>query len=262
MKTTSTLLLAATLTASSLVTPQARADYQDMSNSYGMMATFHFNNAQLIAQQTTSQIMLSNNAAAQERLSTRRKSPRGVVRKTPQKARVTTTYRASPAVSKRVQTRLLALVAKTGNSPETVAQLKRDFQSDVIGAWAKSVAADGLRGGDVVDAMTANWVQNWQVANSVMTTKPTQVRAVRRQLTGILASNAAFAKLSNAQRQEMAEGFIYGQVLQSNVYLDAIKRGDKTLQKQISDGTATGFKKGMGLDLRRVRLSDAGFAAR
>ncbi len=92
-----------------------------------------------------------------------------------------------------------------------------------------------------------------------MTVTPTQMRAVRHQLAGVLASNAAFAKLPNSQRQEMAEGLIYSQVLQSAVYLDAIKRGNKTLQKQISDATHAGFKKRMGLDLRGVKLTNAGF---
>lgn len=190
---------------------------------------------------------------------TKRKSPRVVRRKTPKKALATTTYRASPAVSKQVQTRLIAFVAKS-NSPETVAQLKRDLQTDLIGAWAKQMAADGLKRGDVADAMTANWVQSWQVANNVMETKRAQVQGARRQLASILTSNAGFAKLSNAQRQEMAEGFIYSQALQSAAYLDAVRRGDKTLQKQISDGTHVGFKKSMGLDLRTVKLSNTGFA--
>jgi len=244
-----TLFLAATLCASALVMPVARAQ---ISNYYTYKVPIDFAgmNERRMALDASSEIIEN----------TGRKSVRSV-RRTP-KVRAVTTYRASRAVSQRVQTRLIAFVVKAGNSPATVAQLKRDLQGNVIGKWARQVASDGLRSGDVADAMAANWVQNWQVANGVMETQPAQVRGVRRQLAAILADNAAFAKVSNAGRQEMAEGFIYSQVLQGAAYLDAIKRGDKTLQKQISDATSAGFKKGMGLDLRGVQLTDTGFKSK
>ena len=247
------LLLAATLCASALVIRPAQAqDYMGYGQVYitaGM---------DMAAQQPMlDQIRRDSQRRIDENRQGTSSRP---IRRTP-KVRAVTTYRASRAVGQRVQTRLIAFVAKS-NSPATVAQVKRDLEGDVVGKWAKVAASDGLGRGDVADAMAENWGQNWQIANGVMSVTPAQMRGLRRQLAGILTSNAAFARLSNAGRQEMAEGFIYSQALQGAAYLDAVKRGDQARQKQISDGTRAGFQKATGLDLRRLELTDTGFAAR
>ena len=36
---------------------------------------------------------------------------------------------------------------------------------DPIGSWSGIVRSDGLRSGDVADAMAAYWVMNWVIAN-------------------------------------------------------------------------------------------------
>lgn len=109
-----TLFLAATLAISGLVTPQARADYFDMGTDYinaGMSMAAQEPMMRQIARDSERQI-------DEDRRKT--SSPRGVRHKSPTVTRAITTYRASRAVSQRVQTRLIALVAKT-SSPQTVA---------------------------------------------------------------------------------------------------------------------------------------------
>jgi hypothetical protein len=51
--------------------------------------------------------------------------------------------------------------------PTALACARSVQQQDLLGVWEKHVSVDGLRRGDVADAMTAYWVQNWQIANNV-----------------------------------------------------------------------------------------------
>ncbi len=249
-----TLFLTATLCASALVTRPARADYMDFGQVYinaGMNMAIHDSIVLDIRRQSESQ-------------NTERKASasRGSKAKTPKKALTTTTYRESSAVHNRVLTRFTDWVATHTNATDAAA-IRRDFENDMLGRWAKESSKNGLKRGDVADALTAYWVTNWMIANRVTSDpKPAQVRAVRRFFVSALSSTPAFARATNAQRQEMAEGYIYSAVLQDGAFGQVFHTGDKALIQRYSDGRAASFKKEMGLDLRTVQLTDAGFAAK
>jgi len=249
--TTTTLFLAATLCAGALVMPQARAQFY----SWSAIPDYSYLVRSPASLKITQEI-------GRESQNTARESTGGVRKTTPKKALTTTTYRESPAVSKQVLTRFTDWVATKANATDAAA-IRRDFENDMLGRWAKESSENGLHRGDVADALTAYWVTNWMIANRVTSDPtPAQVRAVRRLFVSVLSSTPAFAKATNAQRQEMAEGFIYNTVLQSSAFGQVFHTGDKALLKSYSDGRAASFKQEMGFDLRTVRLTDAGFAAK
>lgn len=192
----------------------------------------------------------------------KRKASTRPIRRTPKEVLTTTTYRESPAVSKRVLKGFTDWIATKANATDAEA-IRRDFENDIVGRWAKEVRENGLKRGDVADALTAYWVTNWMIANRVTSDpKPVQVRAVRRLFASVLSSTPAFAKATNAQRQEMAEAYIYNTVLQGGAFGQVFHTGDKALIKRFSDGRAASFKTEMGFDLRTVKLTNAGFAAK
>ena len=242
------------------MTPAARADYWDMSQSYGMMATDNFNAAQFYANQNFNVNVASDVLESGKSKNSERKSSRPI-RRTPKKVLTTTTYRESSAVRTRVLKGFTGWIATQTNATDA-ASIRRDFEDDVLGRWAKEVKMDGLKRGDVADAMTDYWVKNWMIANRVTFTNRAQVQGVRRFFASALASTPAFAKATDAQRQEMAEGFIYNAILQGSVFAQVFHTGNKALIKQISDARAAQFKKETGLDLRTMKLTDAGFAAK
>jgi hypothetical protein len=247
-----TLFLAATLCASGFVTRPARAQF-----SGGLYGIYHVPidiagmNERRIALDASSQVIEN----------TGNKSTRNV-RRTPKKALTTTTYHESPAVTKRTVTRFTNWISTQTNATDAAA-IRRDFENDMLGRWAKGVSETGLKRGDVADALTTYWVANWQIANRV-TSDPTnaQVRAVRRLFVSVLSSTPAFARATNAQRQEMAEGYIHGAVLQSAAFAQIFHTGDKALLQRYSDGRAASFKTEMGFDLRTVQLTDTGFKSK
>ncbi|WP_233503517.1 DUF6683 family protein [Sphingomonas psychrotolerans] len=175
-------------------------------------------------------------------------------------ATASTRYRGSPVVSARVRAQFGDFVAKA--DPANAGRLRNAvLQQDLLGAWEKHVAVDGLRRGDVADAMAAYWVQNWQIANKVPFASRAQVQAVRGQVSRALAASPAFAKLDDAARQEMAETFMLNFVAQGSAFSDATARRDAGAAARLSDAAAARFRQGMNLDLRRLRLTAAGFSA-
>lgn len=173
----------------------------------------------------------------------------------PRSARVDTRYRASPQVSARVRGQFADFAAKA--DPAQAARLRQVIQTqDLVGAWERHVSVDGLRRGDVADAMAAYWVQNWQIANAVAFTDRAQVQAVRGQVARALASNSAFARLDDAGKQEMAETFMLNFVAQGSAFSAA--QGDAALSRRLSDAAVARFR-AENLDLRQLKLTKAGF---
>jgi hypothetical protein len=176
----------------------------------------------------------------------------------PPRSAAGTRYRASPAVSKRVRAQFAEFVVRA--DPPNADRLRVFVQqNDLLGAWAKHVAVDGLQRGDVADAMTAYWVQNWQIANQVPFASRRQVQAVRAQISDALATSSAFASLGDAARQEMAETFMLNFVAQGAAFSDAMTRRDAGAAARLSEAAAARFRKDMNLDLRRLQLTESGF---
>lgn len=172
-------------------------------------------------------------------------------------AAVDTRYRGSPTVSAQVRAKFADFVARL--DPANAEQLRKVVQQqDLLGMWEKHVAVDGLRRGDVADAMAAYWVQNWLMANKVPFASRAQVQAVRAQVTRALGASPAFARMGDAARQEIAETFMLNLVAQGSAYSDAASRRDAEAVARLSDAAAARFRKDMNLDLRRLKLTEAG----
>ena len=190
--------------------------------------------------------------------------------KTPKKAPATTTYRESPAVSQRVAKGFTDWIVSQA-APGEATFLRRSFDRDGLEQWARgsreqwtrAVKRMGLKRGDVADALAGYWVINWQIANrSAGDRKPAQVRAVRAVFASVLASNPAFAKTSDAGRQEIAETYIHNAIFQASAFLEIVYSENNALLQRASNARDISFKRETGLDLRTVKLTDAGFAAK
>lgn len=170
-----------------------------------------------------------------------------------------TGYKSSPAVSARLRGQFADFLARA--DPANAARLRQAVrQNDLLGLWERHVAVDGLRRGDVADAMAAYWVQNWQIANKVSYTSRAQVQAVRGQVARALGASPAFARMGDAARQELAETYMLNFVAQGSAFSDAVARKDAALAARLSDAAVARFRSDMKLDLRRLRLTPAGFA--
>lgn len=169
-----------------------------------------------------------------------------------------TGYRTSPAVTSRVKQQFSDFVRSTGgNGPGIAAAMERE---DFFARWGRHVAQYGLRRGDVADAMTAYWFLNWQIANDVRSVSRSQVQAAKNQVQSRMRTNANFADLTEAQKQEMAEVLILNFIAQSVAYEDAMRDNDASMQRRLQNAAIARFRNEMGLNLQDMQLTEAGFS--
>lgn len=195
-------------------------------------------------------------------ISSGRSSTPAARRPAPTAQRAPTTYVASPVVSARVQKQFADWVGQQ-SGPEAGRKVGEILRGgDPVRSWAGIVGGDGLRPGDVADALAGYWILNWAMANGADNNRA-QAQAARRQVAELIAANPAYARLAPAQRQEMAETLMLNFLLQHAAYVDAMKRGDKALMGRLGDAAAARFQREMGVDLRRLELTPAaGFVRR
>lgn len=173
----------------------------------------------------------------------------------------TTAYAPSPAVSQRVRRQFADWVGQQ-SGPEAGRRMAGILSTgDPVKSWAGIVGGDGLRPGDVADALTGYWVLNWVMANGADNNRA-QAQGALRQVRGMIADNPAYARLGPAQRQEMAETLMLNFLLQHAAYVDAMKRGDRDLARRLGDAANARFKTEMGVNLRQLNLTPAGFVRR
>ncbi|WP_159998735.1 DUF6683 family protein [Roseomonas sp. 18066] len=176
--------------------------------------------------------------------------------------RVVTSYRADPAVSARVMRQFSAFVARQNNTADVAAMEAQLRQADLPGLWQKIWGGDGLRAGDLVDAQASYFLINWIIANGQGDTTRAQTQAVRAQLAGIIAGTPSAPRLTEAQRQEMAEVLILNGAIQAMAYVDARNANDRAALSRLAEAAATRFRSEAQLDLRRLAVTEAGFSAR
>ena len=166
-----------------------------------------------------------------------------------------TRYRPSAAVSIRVRKQFVGWMGRTVGAADASRLAAALERGDPVQSWSTIVASDGLRRDDLADALAAYWVLNWAIANGADNNR-SQALAVRAQVRAILAGQASRA---DAQRQEMAEIFILNFLIQHAAYVEAVQRGNRELQRRLGDAAMVRFRKEMGVDLRKLRLTDSGF---
>jgi hypothetical protein len=179
----------------------------------------------------------------------------------PSAGSVSTRYRSSPQVSARVRKQFSDWMGKQ-TSAEGGRRVAQELDRiDPVRSWAQLVSAEGLRPGDTADALVAYWIFNWVMANGGDSNR-TQVLAVREQVRPIIASTPGYARLNEAQRQEMSEVFMLNFLIQHAAYTDALKRGDRDTVRRIGDAAVARFRNEMGVDLRQLQLTEVGFVRR
>ncbi|MDR6532544.1 hypothetical protein J2800_003302 [Caulobacter rhizosphaerae] len=69
----------------------------------------------------------------------------------------------------------------------------------------------------------------------------------------------AFAHVDEPGRQEFAETLMLNLLVQQAAYVDAVERDDRVMQQRLGDAAVARFRNEMGVDLRRLRLTNQGF---
>lgn len=185
--------------------------------------------------------------------------PSGGERRTAKRMAVSTGYKASPAISANVRRQFVDSVNELSGA-QAASQVRAALEAgDPVASWAGIVRNDGLRAGDVADAMAAYWILNWVIANRSDNNK-SQAVGVRDQMRRVVGSNAGFVRLNDAGRQEIAEVLMLNFLAQHAAYVDALRKGDEAQLQRLSTAAVKRFRNEMKLDPRRISLTNAGFS--
>lgn len=170
-----------------------------------------------------------------------------------------TSYPPSTVISARIQRQFLDTI-RWSISAEARNNLAAAFaERPALEIWQDLVAADGLKTGNVADAITAYWVLNWVTANARYNLKIDN-GPIRKQILAAMAQDANFRGLSNLQRQEMAEGYILKFLVEHAALNDAMARKDVAALGALALGAATRFRREMGVDLLSLEPGPQGFS--
>lgn len=167
----------------------------------------------------------------------------------------------SPSQSRR-RANLAAFIDRTRkidpNGADAMQQLV--MSSDVISQIDQVMRPLGLRADNVADAYAVWWVAAWQAVNNRdLGSSEAVYSSVKTQTSNALISTPAFASVTDAQKQELAESMLV-QAAMIDAYVD-FAAGNPTQQAALAKAVNQGAKK-MGLDLTKMNLTEKGFVPR
>lgn len=167
---------------------------------------------------------------------------------------------ADAAVSQMMAERYLDNVRRhyDPQSASTIAQTFAD--KPVRSAYREAAGPYGLSERDLRDVTTAWLVTSWMVVNQAPLPTRSQVQAVRTQLGDWFAGKPL--NVDARQRQIEAEDMMYQLVSLIYARQEGEQAGDRDGLARLADATTRALQQQRNLDLRRMRLTDAGFGPR
>ncbi|TRW17356.1 hypothetical protein [Glacieibacterium frigidum] len=166
------------------------------------------------------------------------------------------TYTPTAALQQQAQSEMLTRLR--AKNPEAARTLAVQFQRVNFGKVYRGVVAPfGLRDNDTADILTAYTALGYLIGSGDADPSPAAVRALRNQIAPRLAADTRLS--SPTGRAKLGEELKLLFVTLHAGWQSARREGNLA---QYSDGVARMFAQQGGDDLRRVRLTDAGFVRR
>jgi hypothetical protein len=168
-----------------------------------------------------------------------------------------TSYKPSSIISARIEKKFLDSI-RWNVGAEIRDQLASAFaERPALETWQELVKADGLKTGDVADAITAYWVLNWVTANARYNLKVDN-GPIQKQMRAAMEADPNFRTLTNIQKQEMAEGYILKFLVEHAALNDAMARKDVAALSRLALSSVQRFRQQMGVDLLALEPGPGG----
>jgi hypothetical protein len=162
-------------------------------------------------------------------------------------------FQASPALREQV---LSDFVRRTSrSSPEAAKAVAAEFRRPDFQQWfASAVQPFGFSPNDAADVMAVYLVSGWEIVHGT-DANPTALRAVRRQVAGQMAGNAALRDPTT--RARLAEELKIITTLFASSVENAKREGNAA---QFAAGVAAHYRQTTSYDLRTIQLTSQGFS--
>lgn len=168
-------------------------------------------------------------------------------------------FRRDPAIARQAETMTVQQVRAT-NAP-AAEQLAQLFASkNVLAAWGQAMQPYHLSLNNVADALTANWLVLYLVANELAAPPTTaQVAGLGRQLRRVCALPGIGGKLhTSAQRQQLADYLHLQSLLLNEAQSGAEQTHDSATSAALAQQAREVAKHNMGFDPTTVKLTNNG----
>jgi len=167
-------------------------------------------------------------------------------------------YRPDVAVTRSVNARFAEALGQA--MPDKRDQIAAEMDSGTLQTqFSNLLASYGYSSRNVADVMTAYLVIAWEVVhNEDATRSPNGIGSVHRSMQKSLAHSASMRRLTDAQKQELAETLGNLTMLAAIAKNTLVQRGDSAGLATLQDGVRTTTQK-FGIDLKSVQLTDEGF---
>lgn len=170
-----------------------------------------------------------------------------------------TRFARDPTRFKAKQAQIVAAMRQ--QSPKAAAEFEALFAQDLLGMIAPEMRRMGLNIDDMADMTAVYWVAAWEAANGIVgqKTDPRLAKGARDQIAATFAGNPGLARMSDGDKQDVADVMLLQAILVEARMQTA--RANPSTRKQVSDAVHTEAGQLIKADLRRVKLTPAGFVA-
>ena len=154
------------------------------------------------------------------------------------------------------------VVAELGRqSPQAATELAALFAQDWLAGLEPELRRQGLDSQDMADMTAAYWIVAWEAVHGIVgqKTDPALARGARDQVARVFHANPNVARLTDTQRQDIADTMLLKAVL-AELRMTAAARLGAAAQRRMSDAIHAEASKLLNTDLRKVTLTASGFA--
>lgn len=177
----------------------------------------------------------------------------------PSRTAASTRFKRDPALLRQKEAQIVAAMRR--QSPQAAAEVEQLFARDLIGLAEPELRRMGLDHQDMADMTAVYWVSAWEASNGIVGRKTDAaiVKGARDQLARAITANPALARMSDREKQDIADTMLL-QTMLIEARMDSAAKAGPAMQQRMSDAIHAEANQILKTDLRKVALTAAGFA--
>ncbi len=166
-------------------------------------------------------------------------------------------FRRDAATTERVRAALIAAMAKQSRG---VADdfARRSGGADYRRRFAATLPARGLSNDNLADVAAYHVAVNWALVHQAPLPSAPALRALREQMRGSFADNGVLVQLAPAQRQWVADDFLFRSLNLDEKLAQFARAPDPQTQAAFARAAREDIRRTLGLDLQDYRFSAGG----
>jgi hypothetical protein len=169
-------------------------------------------------------------------------------------------YRSSAGVTQKARLNFTAAVAK--GDPQKTSVLQKEFSSNPEARFDARFSRYGFSSHNMADSYTGLLIVLWEIVNNQdASAHPEGIRQVRAKVNGLLLSKVGGRTFPDASKQYFSEYLKLLAVIYSDIWKKQLSANNSAAVQNVQN-TAYQSSLKLGIDFKKLELTDAGFAKR